>query len=324
MLISFRERESSIRLSKRLSNTWSFKGGRILHLKFGVHLPTHGEYGYREVLEVSLAADELGFNSLWVGDHFFLPREFYEKTGWDPDKPNKLDAWTLLSALATQTKRIRLGARVSPLPFYEPAKLAKIVATVDIISEGRVNFGVGAGWFRDEAVSYGVYWGRHEERISRMLEALEIVLKLWVEEDKVTYIGKFYRVVEAPFWPKPIQKPHPPIWFGGSSNAILKATAKYGDGLLLLSNIPIKDFRRIALCLAETAGGRRISLAPSFTYPDGLGETPEEWLSNIESYSEAGADTIIIDFSMTRVSTGTAKTMLKEFSKVVFPRYRLY
>ncbi|MBS7648391.1 LLM class flavin-dependent oxidoreductase, partial [Candidatus Bathyarchaeota archaeon] len=129
---------------------------------------------------------------------------------------------------------------------------------------------------------------------------------------------------EAPFWPKPLQKPHPPIWLGGSSNAILKATAKYGDGLLPLSNIPIKDFRRIASYLAEIAGKRQVSLAPSFTYPDGLGETPREWLSNIECYSEAGADTIIIDFSMTRVSTGTAKTMLKEFSKVVFPRYRLY
>ncbi|MBS7617272.1 LLM class flavin-dependent oxidoreductase, partial [Candidatus Bathyarchaeota archaeon] len=193
-----------------------------MHLKFGVHLPTHGEYGYREILEVSLVADELGFDSLWVGDHFYLPREFYEKTGWNPDKPNKLDAWTLLSALATQTRRIRLGTRVSPLPFYEPARLAKIIATVDIISRGRVNFGVGAGWFKDEAVSYGIYWGRHESRIFRMLEALEIILKLWVEEGRVTYMGEFYRVIEAPFWPKPLQKPHPPIWFGGSSEAILK------------------------------------------------------------------------------------------------------
>jgi alkanesulfonate monooxygenase SsuD/methylene tetrahydromethanopterin reductase-like flavin-dependent oxidoreductase (luciferase family) len=156
-------------------------------MRFGVHLPTHGEYGYAEILKVSLVADELGFSSLWIGDHFYLPREFYEKTGWDPDKPNKLDAWTLLSALAVQTKSIRLGARVSPLPFYEPARLAKIVATVDVISGGRVNFGVGAGWFRDEAVSYGVYWGGHKERLSRTLEALEVILRLWAEDGRVTY-----------------------------------------------------------------------------------------------------------------------------------------
>ncbi|MBS7649335.1 LLM class flavin-dependent oxidoreductase, partial [Candidatus Bathyarchaeota archaeon] len=282
------------------------------------------EYGYKEILEVSLVADELGFDSLWVGDHFFLPREFYEKTGWDPGRPNKLDAWILLSALAVQTKRIRLGARVSPLPFYDPARLAKIVGTVDIISGGRVNFGVGAGWFKEEAISYGVYWGKHGERISRMLEALEIILKLWVEDGRVTYRGKYYSVIEAPFWPKPLQKPHPPVWFGGSSNAILEATAKYGDGLLPLSNFSIEDFRRIALRISEIESKkkRKILLAPSFTYPDGLGESPDEWLSRVEEYFRAGANMFIIDFSMTRVSPKRAIDVLEEFSRVVFPRYK--
>ncbi len=295
-------------------------------MKFGVHLPTHGEYGYAEILKVSLVADELGFNSLWVGDHFYLPREFYEKTGWDPNEPNKLDAWTLLSALAVQTKRIRLGARVSPLPFYEPARLAKIVATVDIISGGRVNFGVGAGWFKEEAVSYGVYWGKHKERLSRMLEALEVILRLWTEDGRVTYKGKYYRVVEAPFWPKPVQKPHPPILFGGSSEAILKATVKYGDGFLPPSNLPIEDFRRIASRITEMSKEmeRRVLLAPSLTYPDGIGESPEEWLSRVKEYSEAGADMMILDFSMTRVSPNRSINMLKEFSRTVFPNYCPY
>jgi probable F420-dependent oxidoreductase len=292
-------------------------------MRFGVHLPTHGEYGYAEVLKVSLVADELGFSSLWIGDHFYLPREFYEKTGWDPDKPNKLDAWTLLSALAVQTKSIRLGARVSPLPFYEPARLAKIVATVDIISGGRVNFGVGAGWFRDEAVSYGVYWGRHEERLSRMLEALEVILRLWTEEGRVTYTGRYYRVVKAPFWPKPVQKPHPPIWFGGSSKAILEAAVKYGYGFLPPSNTPVEDFRRMASYINEMSKklGKRVLLAPSVTYPDGIGENPKDWLSKIEEYSKAGADMIILDFSMTKVSPDKSMNMLKEFSKAVFPIY---
>jgi len=291
-------------------------------MKFGVHLPTHGEYSYGGILKVSIVADELGFNSLWVGDHFYLPREFYEKTGWDPDKPNKLDAWTLLSALAVQTKKIRLGARVSPLPFYEPARLAKIVATVDIISGGRVNFGVGAGWFKDEAVSYGVYWGRHKERLSRMLEALEVILRLWTEDGRVTYKGRYYRVVEAPFWPKPVQKPHPPIWFGGSSKAILEATVKYGDGFLPLSNLPVEGFRMMASHINEMSKKlrRRVLLAPSLTYPDGIGESPEEWLSRVEEYCEAGADMIILDFSMSKVSPDKSMNMLKEFSRIVFPK----
>ncbi|MBS7617271.1 hypothetical protein KEJ25_01450, partial [Candidatus Bathyarchaeota archaeon] len=93
-----------------------------------------------------------------------------------------------------------------------------------------------------------------------------------------------------------------------------------------LSNLPIENFRRIASYITEMAGkkGRSISLAPSFTYPAGLGENPKEWLSKIMEYSEAGADTILIDFSMTRVPLSMAISMLKEFSKVVFPKYQTY
>lgn len=287
-------------------------------------MPTHSGYGYREILEVSLAADKLGFDSLWIGDHFYLPRRFYEKTGGDPNRPNKLDAWTLLSALACQTRRIRLGPRVSPLPFYNPGRLAKIVATVDVISGGRVEFGVGAGWFREEAISYGVGWGSHRERISKMIEALEIILKLWTEEDRVTYRGRYYSIVEAPFWPKPAQKPHPPIWLGGSSDDIVEAAAKYGVGILPTSDLPLEKFRDLADRTVKAVKGKtgKIRLAPSFTYPDGLGETPSEWLTRIEEYVKAGADAILIDFSMTNVPPWKAIAMLKKFSKTVFPKYK--
>ncbi|MCX8171107.1 MAG: LLM class flavin-dependent oxidoreductase [Candidatus Bathyarchaeota archaeon] len=293
-------------------------------LYFGFHLPTHGQYGYDEVLEISRAAEELNFDSIWVGDHFYLPKEFYEKTGGDPERPNKLDAWTLLSAIAAQTSRIRLGARVSPLPFYDPGRIAKIVATVDIISRGRVNFGVGAGWFKDEAISFGLWWGKHGERISRMLESLEIILRLWTEDKRITYNGRYYRVVEAPFWPKPVQKPYPPVWFGGSSDKILGVAAKYGSGLLPLSNMPVKDFRALALKVAEKTGcgGRKIVLAPSLTYPDALGENPSTWISRIEEYAEAGAGKIIVDFSMSNVPLNGIICFLKDFSRRVFPKYR--
>lgn len=196
---------------------------------------------------------------------------------------------------------------------------------MDIISGGRVNFGVGAGWFRDEALSYGVYWGKHRERVFRMLEALEIILKLWTEEGNVTYEGKYYRVINAPFWPKPAQKPHPPIWFGGSSNIILEATAKYGNGLLPLSNTPIEDFKKIASRVAEIRikEGKKILLAPSLTYPDGLGESPDMWLSKMEEYLKAGADMIIIDLSMTKVPPEDAINFLEKFSETIFPRYDL-
>ncbi|MEM4461744.1 MAG: LLM class flavin-dependent oxidoreductase [Candidatus Bathyarchaeia archaeon] len=289
---------------------------------FGIHLPTHGRYSYRDILEVSIAADRLGFDTLWIGDHFYLPRRFYEGTGGDPSKPDKLDAWTLLSAIACYTERIRLGPRVSPLPFYNPGRLAKMVATVDIISGGRVNFGIGAGWFRREAISYGVGWGSHEERISRMIEALEIIVKLWVSDSSVTYQGRYYSVVKAPFWPKPLQKPYPPVWVGGSSDRIIEVAVRYGVGILPMSNTSIDRFRDLVRRVSEASRGRVISIVPSFTYPDGLGRKLSEWRSKIDEYIEAGADGIIIDFSMTNVPLDEAVSMLREFSASIFPEYK--
>jgi len=276
-------------------------------------------------VKISIIADKLGYNSLWVGDHFFLPEEIYIKTEGNPKKPNKLDAWTVLAAIAVKTKRIRLGTRVSPIPFYMPAKLAKIVTTADIISNGRINFGVGAGWFKNEAISYGFDWENHKERITKMLEGLEIILKLW-KEDRVTYNGKYYKIYNAPFWPKPIQKPHPPIWFGGASKAILEATVKYGDGFLFLTDTPLEKFKEITKEIFEKmkcyGRKRNISLVPSLSYPDGLGEKTSEWISKIESYIKLNADTILIDFSQTNVPPDKAINILKKFSKVIFPKYK--
>ena len=116
-----------------------------------------------------------------------------------------------------------METRVSPIPFYIPPRLAKMVATADIISHGRTLLGVGAGWYKWEAISYGVGWGSHRERIEKMLEGLEIILRLWTQ-NRTTFKGKYYQVSDAPFWPKPVQKPHPPIWFGGYSDAIVEAT----------------------------------------------------------------------------------------------------
>jgi len=297
-------------------------GEYALSLRFGIHLPTHGGYRYRDLLKVSLAADRLGFCSLWVGDHFYLPEEYYARSGGDPAKPDKLDAWTVLAALASQTDKIRLGTRVSPIPFYTPTRLAKVVTTVDIISGGRVDFGVGAGWFKEEAVSYGVWWGNHKERISRMLEGLEIILKLWTE-DRTTYKGKHYEVYNAPFWPKPVQKPHPPVWFGGASDQILEATVKYGVGLLPPPDISVDEFKELAdkiARIAENSGGKKVSLMASLSYPEGLGEKSSKWLSTIEEYIEAGANGILIDFSRAGTPSDEASSMLKEFSSQVFPR----
>lgn len=291
---------------------------------FGIHIPTHGSYSYESVLRVAAVADSLGYSHLWIGDHFYLPSSTYSKIGGEANRPDKLEAWTTLAAIAAKTRRIKIGTRVSPLPFYQPARLAKMVTTVDIISGGRANLGAGAAWFREEAVSYGIGWWSHKERMLRMLEALEIVLRLWKEE-RTTYSGKYYQVEDAPFWPKPIQKPHPPIWFGGTSKAILEATAKYGSGLLPPTDSPLEKLRSLTSKIREAEGRsgktENVIVAPSLSYPHGVGEDPSEWHRTIESFLQTGASSIMIDFSQSDVPPQVAVEFLDEFAEKVLPQY---
>jgi len=296
-----------------------------LRLNFGVHMPIHAMYDYRAFLKTSMLADRLGYDYVTVGDHFYLPPESYKRIGGDPDRPDKLDAWVTLAALATQTNRVKLSTRVSPIPFYLPARLAKIVTTVDIISGGRAVLGVGAAWHRDEAMAYGVEWGNHKERIKRMIEGLKIILKLW-SEDKTTFKGEYYCVTDAPFWPKPIQKPHPPIWFGGISNAIVDATVKYGDGIFPLTDTPLEKLEDLNNRLRKAENKqdrrRRVILAPSLSYPDGVGKNPSQWLESIESQMNIGADLVLLDFSTTYAPPDKAQKFLKDFARKVFPKLK--
>ena len=296
-----------------------------MKLRFGVHMPIHGIYDYEAFLETSVLADRLGYDYVTVGDHFFLSPEFYKRAGGDPDRPDKLDAWVTLAALAAHTKRAKLGTRVSPIPFYLPARLAKMVATVDMISGGRAILGAGAAAYRDEAVAYGVGWWGHRERIERMVEALEIILKLWTQ-DRTTFSGKYYRVLDAPFWPKPVQKPHPLVWFGGSSNAIVDATAKYGEGIFPFPNMPLEKLEdlNIRLRKAENSHGRdrHAILAPSLSYPDGIGGSPSKWLSSIESLMKIGSSLVLVDLSSRPVPPSKAQDFLRDFADRVLPEFR--
>ena len=183
------------------------------------------------VPDMVVAAERLGYDSFWVSDHLFLPSVFYEAVGMNPRKGEcpVLEAWTTLSAAAAVTKKIMLGVGVTPLPLRDPAIVAKQVATIDYISGGRVIFGAGAGWNRREFEAYGIRWDSHPVRIAKMLEGLEVIKRLWTQP-LASFQGRYYKLREAPLWPKPIQKPHPPIWFGGASQSIMEATAQYGDG----------------------------------------------------------------------------------------------
>jgi probable F420-dependent oxidoreductase len=185
-------------------------------------------------LFVSLAreAEDAGFDAAFVVDHLFLPPERYVGYTWsDPERPFFLDAWSTLAALAQATTRIRLGPQVSPITFRHPSLLAKAGMTVDRISNGRLVLQLGTGWHREEHDAYGFPF---DEDISRRADALEeatrVIRGLWTSESPYSFSGEHYTLREAPFWPKPVQQPAPPIWFGGASRRAQRIAAAVGDG----------------------------------------------------------------------------------------------
>jgi len=140
------------------------------------------------------------------------------------------ECWTTLAALAASSTRIRICTLLLNNLLRPPSLLAKMGATLDVISNGRLELGIGAGWYEEECHSNGIRFPRPRERIHRLKEAIEIIMELWTK-DTVSYAGKYYTLNDAALYPKPIQKPHPPIWTGimyGKSR-MLKVIAEYAD-----------------------------------------------------------------------------------------------
>jgi F420-dependent oxidoreductase-like protein len=193
-------------------------------VSFGVFLPFYAFQGralfaslFTRIRDVALECERLGYHSVWLDDHLMYG-----------NKPI-LECWSTLAALSTVTTHIRLGTMVSCNSFRHPALLAKIAAAVDVISGGRLEFGIGAGVQKAEHRAYGFPFPAGGVRIERMKEAVEIIKKMWSEE-KASYVGKHYSIKEAVCEPKPLQKPHPPITIGGSGEKLtLKVTAQHAD-----------------------------------------------------------------------------------------------
>ena len=184
--------------------------------------PAAGAHPYPELRDLAREAERAGLESFWVSDHFF---------GGPVGVPDRdcLEAWTLVAALARETTRIRLGVLVTAAQYRNPALLAKIVAGVDQMSDGRVEFGIGAGWKTEEYRAYGYEFPPAGARVEQLKDSLEICRRLWTS-DRATYHGKHYRIDDAVCAPKPAQRPHPPIWVGGSGPRVIRLAARYADG----------------------------------------------------------------------------------------------
>jgi F420-dependent oxidoreductase-like protein len=188
---------------------------------FGIHLAPQMGFDYQTIEQITLHVENIGYNLVTLGDHLFLNEQSEER--------NCMETWTLLGALAAKTSSIKLGTLVTCNSFRYPSILAKIAATIDLISEGRLVFGIGAGWKELEYNAYGIRFPPIGERMDQLEEAVQIIRKLWTES-RATFIGKQYQIKDALCAPKPIQKPHPPILIGGAGEKrTLRMVAKYAD-----------------------------------------------------------------------------------------------
>jgi probable F420-dependent oxidoreductase len=208
-------------------------GGYRVALALKLNIYGHDEdTPFSAFVDLAVRAERAGFDGVYVVDHLFLPPERYVGYTWsDPGRPYFLDAWTTLAALAQATRRVRLGPQVSPITFRHPSLLARMGATLDRISDGRLVLQLGTGWHREEHVAFGLPW---EDAISRradaLAEAVDVIRGLWTSPTPFSFDGGHYRLVDAPFWPKPVQRPAPPIWFGGASPRSRRLVAARGDG----------------------------------------------------------------------------------------------
>lgn len=218
-------------------------------VKFGVLLPQDRKT-YKEIVNTAKIAEDLGFDSFWVFDNL-MPFFFGKRRDY-------LEAWTTLAALAAETSRIRLGTLVTCVSYRNPALLAKISATLDVLSGGRLEFGIGAGWYSAEYEAYGYPFPRAAVRLAQLKEALSIIKGMWMSSP-FTFEGKYYMVKDAVCEPKPLQTPHPPILIGGSRPKMLKIMAEEAD----IANLDYKIFglRKAASALAALC--KKVGRAPS-------------------------------------------------------------
>jgi F420-dependent oxidoreductase-like protein len=273
---------------------------------------------YDTLLAVAQEAERLGFDGFFRSDHFL-------RMGGDPAgaeaQPGPSDAWITLAGIARETTRIRLGTLVTSATFRLPGPLAVSVANVDAMSGGRVELGLGSGWFEEEHTAYGIPFPPLGERFDRLEEQLAIVTGLWTtpEGERFSFDGRHHVLKESPALPKPVQRPHPPVIIGGGGPKRTPAlAARYADEFNLPFR-PLDEFRaacdrvraacevidrypsemlysaaQVVCCGADESEFARRAAAigrdPAELRRDGAAGTPDEVAARLLAYRDAGAD----------------------------------
>jgi F420-dependent oxidoreductase-like protein len=280
----------------------------------GISDPTEA---YETMTRVAQEVDALGYHSIWLYDHFH--------TVPTPTQEITFECWTSIAALARDTTRVRLGQMVTCNSYRNPALLAKMASTVDALSHGRLDCGIGAGWYAEEYTAYGYPFPGTHERLERLREAVEVILAMWTQE-KANFEGNYYQVREAINQPKGVQQPHIPLLIGGGGEKVtLRLVAQHANACNIGGDIPTikhklavlkqhceqlgRDYESIKrttliddCVIAQTEADVLAKLTPQ--QRDNLEAlrktwligTPEQIRERLEEYEEAGIQELIVRF----------------------------
>jgi alkanesulfonate monooxygenase SsuD/methylene tetrahydromethanopterin reductase-like flavin-dependent oxidoreductase (luciferase family) len=212
-----------------------YKGVLSAMAKFGCYIYQEGQR-FEDIISTVRECERWGFDSIWLKDNLLPWLQSYVKEDknavvtCESDNDVVLECWTTLSSLASITQRIRLGAILVNSYRTPPSLLAKMVSTLDIISRGRLEFGLSAGWYRKEFEAYGFDFLKASARVEMLEESIKIIKMMLTESSPVSFSGKYFKVNGAICNPKPIQRPYPPLWIGGGGKRTIEIAAKHANG----------------------------------------------------------------------------------------------
>ena len=296
---------------------------------------------YETMSRCAREAESAGFDAVWLYDHFHTVPE--------PVLESVFECWTSMAALARDTKTIRLGQMVTCNSYRPPSLLAKMASGIDVMSHGRLILGIGAGWYQHEYEAYGYEYPETPDRLRMLREALQVIKTMWTA-DEAFFDGRFYRLNGAINEPKPVQKPHPPLWIGGAGEKVtLKLVAQYGDACNFNADVAtVRHKLEVLREHCETVGRDYDSILKTIEFYTMLGDENEiarvvadharrtgkdeafirEWhplhgdadriAEIVNEYAEIG-----IDYFIVNLPNSAEGGVITRFAEEVFPRVGL-
>ena len=308
---------------------------------FGTSMPSRGDMASPANLRtLAQRAESLGFDSAWVSAHIILPRSVdsfypYAANGVATFRPDEdyYEPLAALNFLAGCTQKIRLGTHVLILPYRNPVLTAKMISTLDVLSEGRFILGAGVGWMEEEFKALGLDTFARRGAVTD--EYIQLFKELWTK-DNPEFQGEHYQLSESGFQPKPVQKPHPPIWIGGHTNPAIRRAAKYGDGWMPIGLRPpailepeelaekITRLRRLTMEAGRPEDAVSLCFSTGVTFDDSPGATrrmmsgrAEQIAADLRQYQDLGIRNFILGFPGDSVAA--VDEAMEQFSKQVMP-----